>query len=35
MRDGIETGVSAAGRARLEAVVADRDSRQEHVRRSG
>jgi hypothetical protein len=34
MRDGIETGVSAAGRARLEAVAADRDSRQEHVRRA-
>src|SRR5918996_4848434 len=34
MREGITVEVSAADRARLEAVVADRNSRQKHVWRS-
>ena len=34
MREGITAGVSAADRARLEAVVADRDSPQKHVWRA-
>jgi hypothetical protein len=34
MREGIDVEVSGADRARPEAVVADRDSPQEHVRRS-
>jgi hypothetical protein len=34
MREGIEVEVSAADRARLEAVVADRDSPQKHVWRA-
>src|SRR5215213_3327923 len=34
MRDGIDVEVSAADRARLEAVVADRNSPQKHVWRA-
>src|SRR3954453_3382405 len=34
MREGITVEVSAADRARLEAVVADRNSRQKHVWRA-
>jgi hypothetical protein len=34
MGKGIEIEVSAADRARLEAVVADRNSPQKHVRRA-
>ena len=34
MRDGIEIEVSAADRARLEAVVADRNSLQKHAWRA-
>ena len=35
MREGINVEVSAANRARLEAVVADRNSPQKHVWRAG
>jgi len=35
MREGITVEVSAADRARLEAVVADRNSPQKHVWRAG
>src|SRR5215471_11206796 len=34
MREGVTVEVSAADRARLEAIVADRNSRQKHVWRS-
>jgi transposase len=34
MRKGIEVGVAAADRARLEAIVADRNRRQKHVERA-
>jgi hypothetical protein len=35
MREGVSVGVSAADRARLEAIVADRNSPQKHVWRAG
>ena len=35
MRTGIEIEVSVANRARLEAIVADRNSPQKHVWRAG
>ena len=34
MREGITVGVSAADRTRLEAIVANRNSRQKHVWRA-